>query len=255
MESTNSAEKAMMNVQSTRACLTVGMLLLSVAIISGCASDKPKVEAQPIKPKAQPVSLGQIKTELMESKAQIQATSEALAVLQKSSSADAQANYNKFTDEYLKLQAKADAVKSRAEDLKAKSAAYYELWNKQAEVENADLRRGAVQQKADAERVFNSVRSEMELARIAFGPYVTNLKDVGNYLRGNLTPASLQSVAELTNKGAAQAKEVNSHLDAIVMAVDKMAAATGEGAVPPPNGSAAGAAVPAAAGTGAASPK
>jgi hypothetical protein len=210
----------------------VGTSIAMAALVAGCASDKPTAQAPPQKPAPQPVGLAQIKTELLESKAQIQTTTDALATLQKSPAADASANYNKFTEEYLKLQAKSDALKSRAQDLKAKTSSYYALWNKQVEVENPDLRRQAVQQKADAERVYNTVSSEMELARIAFNPYMGNLKDVGNYLRGNLSPASLQSVSDLAGKATAQAKQVNTHIDAIVAAIDNMAKATGEGAVP-----------------------
>ena len=205
-----------------------GSLLAAGALLSGCASDKPAAQAPAAKPAPQPVSLAQIKSELLESKAQIQATTEALNTLEKSSAADASLNYNKFTEEYLKLQAKSDAVKSRAEDLKSKTSAYYDLWTRQVEVENPDLRRQAVQQKGDAERIYNSIRSEMELARIAFNPYMANLKDVGNYLRGNLSPASLKSVTDLVAKASGQSKEVNTHIDSIITAIDKMAAATGE---------------------------
>jgi hypothetical protein len=207
----------------------VGSLAAAVTLLSACAPEKPVAEPAK-KPAPQPVSLGQIKSELLESKAQIQTTTDALTTLQKSTQADASANYNKFTEEYLKLQAKSDAVKARADDLKAKTSAYYALWSKQVDVENPDLKRQAVQQKSDAERVYNSIRSDMELARISFQPYMANLKDVGKYLQGNLSPASLQSVSDLATKATSQSKEVNGHIDAIIASIDKMAAATGEGA-------------------------
>jgi hypothetical protein len=99
-------------------------------------------------------------------------------------------------------------------------------------VENPELRGQALQQKGNAERLYNNISSEMELARISFNPYVTNLRDVGNYLNGHLNPASLNSVQDLVVKANGQAKEVNTHLDAVVKSVDELAAATGESAAP-----------------------
>jgi hypothetical protein len=234
--------------------LMVVAVASALALLPGCSSDKPAKEpaAQPaaVKVAPKPASLAQIKSELLESKAQIQLTTDALNKLQKSSPADAQANYNAFSEQFVKLQAKAEQNKARADDLKAKSEAYYAAWNRQVEVDNPDLRRQAIQQKVQAEQTFNTIKSEMQLARIAYDPYVANLKDVGNYLRGNVTPANLNSISDLVTKANGQAKEVNTHIDAIVTAVDKISTATGEGAAvgtPAPTDAAAPAAAPGAA--------
>lgn len=213
-----------MPLLSLAACLA-----MVIVLASGCAPKKePAKPAEAAAPAPQPVTLGQMKSELLESKAQVQTTSDSLVKLQKSSTADAQGNYNAFTEQYLKLQAKADSVKTRADDLKAKSAAYHEMWNKQLEVQNPELRRQVVQQKANAEQVYNTISSEMELLRMTFSSYMANLKDVGNYLRGNLSPASLQASSDLVAKADSQGKQVNAHLDAIIGAIDKISAATGE---------------------------
>jgi hypothetical protein len=227
-------------------------LALLICVV-GCASDKPKAAPAPAAaaaptPPPEPVSLSKIKSEILSAKAQLDTTNNSLVALQNSSTTDAQANYNKFSEEYLKLKSKGDAVGARANDLKEKSAAYYALWNKQVEVQNPELRRQAIQQKADAEGTFSSIRREMDLSRLAFDPYMANLKDVGNYLRGNVSPANLKSVSDLVTQSTGHAKEVNTHLDALVTSIDKMIAATGEtsGAAAPATPAAAPAAAPAA---------
>jgi hypothetical protein len=199
----------------------------------GCASEKPVPKAATVEaPKPQPASLTTIKAEILNTKAQIASTTDALNTLQASAPDAAQASYNKFTDEYLKLKAKSDAVSARAADLKARTEAYYAMWNKQADVDNPELRRQAIQQKADAEKIFSTINTELDLTRSTFQPYMSNLKDIGNYLRGNVTPANLKSVAELAEKTNAQAKDVSAHADAIVAEIDKITAATGEVAAP-----------------------
>ena len=209
--------------------LAVTTVALALVSMPGCASDKPTAPMTPPPPPPQPVSLSQIKSELLAAKSQLRLTSEALNRLQESSTADADANFNAFTEEFTKLQAKSEAVSARSEDLKEKASAYYETWNRQVDVENPDLRRQAVQQKADAERLYNTITSEMELARIAFKPYMSNLKDIGNYLRGNISPATLTTVRDLVDKSNKQAQEVEGHITEIVNAVDKIQRATGEG--------------------------
>ena len=206
---------------------------LAIGSLAGCASDKPAEPAKPATPATpppQPVTLSKIKSELLDAKAQLQLTNESLNKLQKSSAADAQANYNAFTEQYVKLQAKADAVSARSKDLKEKASAYQAMWSKQADVQNPELRRQAVQQKADAERTHNTIISEMELTRLSFQPYMANLKDVGNYLRGNVSPANLSSISDLVTKANGQAKEVDGHIATIVSQMDKILSGTGEGA-------------------------
>jgi len=233
----------------TLTTLVIAAGTLALASLSGCASDKPAPEpVAPPAPPPKPTSLSQIKSELLEAKSQLQLTNDSLNKLQKSSTADAETNYNRFTEEYLKLQAKADAVSKRSKDLKDRASAYYAMWNKQVEVENPELRRQAVQQKADAERIFNTINSEMELGRLSFQPYMANLKDAGNYLKGNLSPANLQSASGLVEKANTQAKEVDGHIAAIISSIDKITSATGEA------GAAAGTGTAAPTGTGAAAP-
>ena len=149
-------------------------------------------------------------------------------MLAKSSPDQAQANYNKYTEEYLKLKAKSDWLRQRTDDLKDRTAAYYASWNKQAEVQNPELRRQAVEQRADAEKIFSNIKSELEQTRNAFQPYMSNLKDVGTYLKDNVTPAGIKSIGDLTTKANAQSKEVGMHADALVAEIDKITAATGE---------------------------
>ena len=208
--------------------LVLALFVTGTLALMGCASKPKETAAAAPPPPPKPVGLSQIKTELMEAKGQIDTTTGALNTLSKSSQADAQANFNKFSEEYMKLQAKSDTVKSRAKDLKDKTAAYYATWNKQIEVENPELKRQALQQKADAERTFTAISNDMELARISFNPYMANLKDVGNYLRGILSPASITSASELVTKANAQAKQVNTNIDSIVSSIDKIGSATGE---------------------------
>jgi len=216
-----------LGISCTAMAVVVG--LVALVSLSGCASDKP-APAKAAPPPPPPASLTKIKSELVDAKAQLQLTNDSLNKLQKSSQTDAQANYNAFTEQYLKLQAKADEVSKRAKDLKERASSYAAMWDKQAQVQNPELRKEAMQQKANARQIYDSITSEMQLARLSFDPYMANLKDVGNYLRGNLTPANLNSVSGLVTKANGQVKEVDGHISAIVTSIDKISTATGESA-------------------------
>ena len=61
-----------------------------------------------------------------------------------------------------------------------------------------------------------------------------NLKDIGNYLRGNLSPANLASAGDLVQKASTEAKEVDGRIATIVEAIDKISSATGAGAAAAP---------------------
>jgi len=211
--------------------------------VAGCKNDKgatastaqvdsagtpTAVPAPPVKP----ISLAQIKQDLIEAKAQVQSTTDALNKLQASSTTDAVANYNAYSEQYTKLKAKAEITRARAADLKKRGTEYLAMWDKQAQVQNPTLRSQAMTQKAEASTLLNTIANEMEMTRIEFAPYMANLTDVGDYLHDNVTPGNLQTTADLVAKAGDQSKNVNGHIDNIITALDKMAVALGESSGP-----------------------
>src|SRR5262249_49787675 len=136
-----------------------------------------------------------------------------------------------FQTEYAKLQSQADVCRSRAEGLRTRTQAYFDTWNKQqSEINNPDLRRRATEQRAAAERTYATIKSEMELTKLSFDPYMNQLKDVSNYLKGNLSPAAISSTNDLVAKANSDAKQVSEHLDAVVGGINDVMAANGEAA-------------------------
>jgi hypothetical protein len=213
----------------------------AVAWVAGCKSDQPKSEAPapapaPVAEKPappQPVSLAVIKQNLIEAKAQVQATTDSLAKLSASSTADAVPNYNAFSEQLAKLQTKAEETKNRANDLRKRGADYLAMWNKQATVQNPELRRQAIEQQGQAQQTLNQLTSEMDATREEFQPFMANLTDVSNYLRGNVTPANLQSTSGLVTKATEQGNSVNQHIDGVIGALDSVAVALGQSTAAP----------------------
>ena len=208
------------------------LLLLAVACIlpaaaGGCGSSKPPPPAAP-PPPPPPATLSQIKGELVQARAQMDTTTAAMNALVKSNQTDVQANYDKFNVELAKLQSAAETCKSRSDDLKMRTQAYYDTWNKQAEVQNPDLRRRASEQRAEAERTFSTIKSEIELTKLSYDPYVSALKDISSYLGTNKTPAALATAADLATKATANAADVNKHVDAVLNGIGKIMTASGE---------------------------
>jgi hypothetical protein len=203
------------------------LMVLAGILPVGCSSSKPPPAPPPAAP---PATLSQIKDELMQAKAQMANTTNAVNALVKSTPADVQANYDKFNAEFAKLQAQADVCQSRANDLKARTQAYYDTWSKQGTIDNPDLRRRATEQRAEAERTFSTIKSEIELSKLSFDPYVSQLKDISSYLSENKTPAALATVGDLASKATINGAEVSKHVDAVLGGIDKIMAASGEGA-------------------------
>jgi hypothetical protein len=211
--------------------LLTGVFILTCIALGGCAADKPakpqaKAAAPP--PPPPPASLSQIKDDLVKARAQLDTTTDTITALSKSGTADVQANYDKFAVEFTKLQSQADACRARANDLKMRTQAYFDTWNKQAEVQNPDLRRRATEQRAEAERTFSTIKSEIELAKLSYEPYVSQLKDIQSYLKENKTPAAVATVSDLTSKATTNSAEVAKHLDAVITGINKIMAASGE---------------------------
>jgi hypothetical protein len=100
-------------------------------------------------------------------------------------------------------------------------------------VTNPDLRRRLTQQRAEAEKTFSAIKSEVELTRLAFDPYMSGLKDIGAYLRGNTSPAAIATVTDMVTKANTDYAETIKHIDAVVEEMNKIMAASGEAAASP----------------------
>ena len=208
----------------------LGRSALALGLMIGCASEEPHVKpgtiTQTAKPR--PASLSTIKSELVDAKAQLRTTMQALNALQKSAGGDASANYDEFTKQYAKLKTTSEAVSARSIDLKQHVSNYHAMWRREVGLVDSELRRQELDKQADAERIFNTVNSELELTRNSFHPLMANLKELVAYLPGNLVPARLTSIAEPVAKANAQAADVDSHAAAIIAAIEEITAATGE---------------------------
>ena len=209
--------------------------LILIGLLAGCGSSNsssapPAAAAVP--PPREPMTVNQIKSELIRGKTQIEATTAAMNNLVKAQPADVQAKYNAFEGEFIKLENQRANAKMLAEDLKTRSQQYYDLWSKQVEVENPELRRRAAEERTQAVNTFNRVKSEMELVKLSFDPYMSKLKDIGSYLRSNMTPAALGSVSTLADDANRDSKSVMSHIDSLIADLDRISQATGAGAAP-----------------------
>lgn len=213
--------------------LTAAFATLCLAL-NGCAPKKEPAAPPPLPPPP-PATLSQIKNELTQAKAQLEVTTASMNTLGKSSVADVAGNYDKFSTESAKLKSNVQTCRSRADDLKKRTQAYFDTWNKQAEVQNAELRRSATAQRAEAEKTFSTIKSEIELMKLSLDPYMSHLNDISSYLKDNKSPAALATVQDLVTKANADSAEVSKHADAVLAGINKIMAASGEGApVPAP---------------------
>jgi len=222
-------------VSLSRFAALAGPMLAAGALLAGCAPEEPPAEhAAPFvtRPNPGPASLSTIKSELSGAKTQLRLTTDALNALVTSSTGEAQANYGKYTDEYAKLKSKSDAVSARSADLKQRVSNYHALWREETGVVDPELRGQALQRQANAERLFGTINTELELVRDSFHPLMADLKELQIYFRDNFIPARLTGVADRVAKVNAEAREVDSHAAAILSAIDEITAATGETVAP-----------------------
>jgi hypothetical protein len=182
----------------------------------------------PPPPSSPPATLTQIKDELTQARAQVETTTASMNTLSQSGGADVANNYDKFATEVAKLQRDVETCRARADDLKGRAQAYFDTWNRQAEVQNPDLRRSAIAQRAEAERTFATIKSEMELTKLSLDPYMKHLTDISSYLKINKSPAALATVQDAVAAAAGDGTEVGKHVDAVLAGIDKVMAASGE---------------------------
>jgi hypothetical protein len=214
----------------SRTARLIASLVVGI-VMTACSSAPPPpapVAAAP-PPPPPPATLTQIKADLLKVKAQVNVTTDSVNAVASSSTADdAKANFNRFSGEYAKLGALVESNRSRVQDLKQRSQQYFEAWSKESEGLNPALKRQVMEQRAEVEGTCNTIKSEMELGKLSFDPYMANLKDFESYLRTDLSPARIATTSDLLAKVNEDSKSVNKHVDAVVVQIDKLTAASGE---------------------------
>jgi hypothetical protein len=169
--------------------------------------------------------IAEYREEVVNTKAAVDNTMKCLDQIAVTATMNPRQAFQDFSKSMAGLESAAAKARKRGEEMKARGQAYFTQWEQQmASVKNPEIRKLAEQQKAKLQATFDSIRKYSELLRAQFDPWLSDLKDLQNYLGNDLTISGVDAAKSLFAKAQAEGMEVQKSMEALVAELNTVAA-------------------------------
>ncbi len=140
-------------------------------------------------------AIGETRSEVMQTRDQLQATVDAIDALTKQKSGDMRPAYDKFVAARAKTQTAGDITRNRADKMSNEAGTHFSTWQKEIDgIANASVKKKAQRRLESVQRSYNKVLAQMKEAGSRFRPLLSDLTDIEKALANDLTPGGVKSV-------------------------------------------------------------
>lgn len=187
-------------MKTSKLILNLFILAVAATFATGCASTGNDKSASTVK------SLAKSSCLIEKGNVQIDQTLAKLNDLVSNPNADLQKQFAAFDSSVNDLGATAKAVSSKADQIKAEGADYFANWDKEsAKMNNEDIRHRSQARKQEVAANFARISQKYDETKAAFQPFMSDLRDVQNYLNTDLTAGGLAAIKDVAAKSASDA--------------------------------------------------
>lgn len=174
-------------------------------LVAGCASDNYNKSAKTA------TALAESSATIEKSKALIDQSLADLNDLVSNPNPDLRKQYQRFNETMSELGASDRDVAGKAEAMKTQGSNYFAGWDKElALIQNEDIHNRSEARRNEVAGRFDRMSRQYDEARTAFGPFMSDLRDVQKSLSTDLTAGGLASIkvpADKANRDAVPVKE------------------------------------------------
>jgi len=169
--------------------------------------------------------IANFREEIIKAKQAVDETVKDLGRVAETANTNPRAAFEQFSKSLSNLESTSAKAKKRAQDMKEMGQAYFADWEKQlAQIKNPEIKSLAVQQKAKLQATFSSIKTVAEPLKAQFDPWMSDLKDLQNYLSNDLTVSGVDAAKGLFAKTQAEGFDVQKSMNALVAELNTVAA-------------------------------
>jgi hypothetical protein len=170
-------------------------------------------------------SIAEFRDEIVNIKKEADGAVAALDKIGATAATDPRKAFKEYDKAVPRVEDAAKKAKKRADDMKARGQAYFEEWRKEMEsVSNPEIRKLAEERKAKLQSTFDSIKTFMEPARDEFNTWLSDLKDLQNYLSNDLTVGGIDAAKGLLGKTKTEGRAVQKTLDNVIAELNTLVA-------------------------------
>lgn len=119
---------------------------------------------------------------------------------------DLRKQFKTFNGSVNDLASVAKDVAGKADGMKAKGAAYFQKWDEEmAKLKNEDIRSRSEARKSEVATRFGKISQSYDEAKLAFQPFMSDLRDVQKFLATDLTIGGLSAIKDAAAKASKEA--------------------------------------------------
>ena len=195
----------------------IALLALGAALLQPNASQAEGSQAKLA------ASIGEIRTETIHTRDQLQATMDALNALTKQKKGDLKPTYDAFTAEVQRTHAAADLTASRTGAMQNASKEYFGGWQEEVGgIANESLRKKAQKRLEAVRKNYDEAIVSLREASEKFKPFLSNLDDVQKTLANDITPGGVKSIRSVASDANFNMKKVRSSIFEAIKELDNM---------------------------------
>ncbi|MBK9386707.1 MAG: hypothetical protein IPN34_17980 [Planctomycetes bacterium] len=194
----------------------LALLALSscLALPIGCGSDP-----QPLPPKVA-TGLDGLRNEAIALKGQIEKVTAALSDLVMKPQADLQPQSFSFAQELAGLEGRLERSQAQRQVAGNMVLEQFAFWDSQLDkLESEEAKEVAAERRAATAETFDGIQMKIEALREKFTPFFTDLRDVRQYLKGDLSLQGLQTMKPVAERVLAAQGDILSGLDGVVASI------------------------------------
>jgi hypothetical protein len=203
-----------------KSIITNLLTLAAVVVFAGCGTTSGYKQADKTGE-----GIAEFREAILNGKKAIDDTMNSLSQVAASATTNPRKAFERYSKDVANLESAANDARKCSQEVKDQGKAYFAQWEKQlAEVKNPDIRALAVERKAKLQQAFDTIRQYAEPLKAQFNPWLSDLKDLRQYLANDLTIAGVDAAKPLFAKTQNEGFEVQKSMDALVSELNTVAA-------------------------------
>jgi DUF2959 family protein len=208
-----------MKIRSQTLAFFSMLLLGTAAFLGGCATtgmDRSVNTSNSIK---------EVDSEIRKMIVQIDVTGTSLDSLVIVGNPNLKKSFNAYSDNLAKLEKEGKKVLKRVEDMKSQSKEYFAEWEKQGDAfTNPEIRELSEQRRVKLAGLYAQVPAAGVGIKGSYHAYLTDLKEIQQYLSNDLTPKGIDAIEPVAKKTVQDREDLKASLKPVIAALDEIMA-------------------------------
>ncbi|MFZ3207405.1 MAG: DUF2959 family protein [Geobacteraceae bacterium] len=170
-------------------------------------------------------SIQEVDNEIRKMIVQIDVTGTSLDSLVMVGEPDLKKSFDTYSDNLVKLDKEGKKVLKRVEEMKSLRTEYFEEWEKQGDAfTNPQIRELSEERRSKLAGIYAQVPAAGAGIKGSYHAYLTDLKEIQQYLSNDLTPKGIEAIAPVAKKSIQDREVLKESLKPVISALDEIKA-------------------------------